>query len=354
MATYSNLYIDQGSDFNATIDLSQATGSLDLTDFTTAGTIAKSYDGTSKGSFTAEVDDTNNELDISLTAAETAALKPGRYVYDVIIKSPAGVITRVLEGQLEVTPGVTFDAIAPETTGGAGNVNSSESSGSGSSSSSGSGSSSSSGDYGTKTEFVFTNSGDDDTDDRYAFIELDTTSGVLPYHVNTSNTSSITLSVRLAKTKNGDSGDIYFFLATQTFVENHRHRKIESATNLHTGDEHGFRSLTSSPIQQGPNAGFKVLLKADQDVGDFKYLVIAFNDGPNSHLHTPGNLEVKFELSELEITDSTHPEGVEIFFKEPKQLINTFPDEATHYTDTSTVGLRKFESISSTTGLFKS
>jgi hypothetical protein len=115
MATYSNLFIDQGSDFNATIDLSQTTGSLNLTNYTSSGNIAKSYDGTSKGSFTAEVDDTDNEVDISLTAAETAALKPGRYVYDVIIKSPAGVITRVLEGQINVTPGVTFDASAPET-----------------------------------------------------------------------------------------------------------------------------------------------------------------------------------------------------------------------------------------------
>ncbi len=115
MATYSNLYIDQGSDFNANIDLTQTAGSLDLTGYTGAGTIAKSYDGTSKGSFTVVVDSTDNELDLSLTAAQTAALKPGRYVYDVIIKSAAGVITRVLEGQLNVTPGVTFDSSAPET-----------------------------------------------------------------------------------------------------------------------------------------------------------------------------------------------------------------------------------------------
>ena len=115
MATYSNLYIDQGSDFDANIDLTQTAGSLDLTGYTGAGTIAKSYDGTSKGSFTVSVDSTDNELDLSLTAAQPAALKPGRYVYDAIIKSAAGVITRVLEGQLNVTPGVTFDSSAPET-----------------------------------------------------------------------------------------------------------------------------------------------------------------------------------------------------------------------------------------------
>ena len=115
MATYSHLFIDQGADFNATIDLAPTAGTLDLTGYTGAATIAKSYDGTSKGSFTVNVDSTDTELDLSLTAAETAALKPGRYVYDVIIKSSAGVITRVLEGQLDVKPGVTFDSSAPET-----------------------------------------------------------------------------------------------------------------------------------------------------------------------------------------------------------------------------------------------
>jgi hypothetical protein len=34
-------------------------------------------------------------------------MKAGRYVYDVEILSSGGTRTRVLEGQLEVTPGVT-------------------------------------------------------------------------------------------------------------------------------------------------------------------------------------------------------------------------------------------------------
>ena len=35
-------------------------------------------------------------------------MKPGRYVYDVEITSPGGVTTRVVEGQVEVTAGVTL------------------------------------------------------------------------------------------------------------------------------------------------------------------------------------------------------------------------------------------------------
>ncbi len=34
-------------------------------------------------------------------------MKAGRYVYDIEITSGSGTKTRVLEGQLEITPGVT-------------------------------------------------------------------------------------------------------------------------------------------------------------------------------------------------------------------------------------------------------
>lgn len=115
MATYSNIFIDQGSNFNTSIDLSDSTD-LDLTNYTAAGTIAKSYDGTTKATFTTSVDSENQTVTISLSASQTASLKPGRYVYDVIIVSPddPAAVTRILEGQIDVTPGVTFDSSAPE------------------------------------------------------------------------------------------------------------------------------------------------------------------------------------------------------------------------------------------------
>ena len=121
MATYSNIFIDQGSDFGMTVDLEQSTGTLDLTGYTARGHIKKSYDSTSlrkvdgtlftngRVDFTVSVDTTNKELDVSLLASTTSEIKAGRYVYDIEIVSgdnPAKV-TRVLEGQLEVTPRVT-------------------------------------------------------------------------------------------------------------------------------------------------------------------------------------------------------------------------------------------------------
>lgn len=116
MSTFSNLFIDQGSGFTTSIDLSDSTN-LTLTNYTAAGKVAKSYDGTTKATFSASVDSTSKIVIISLTPQQTAGLKPGRYVYDIIIVSPDSppAITRILEGQLDVTPGVTFDSSAPET-----------------------------------------------------------------------------------------------------------------------------------------------------------------------------------------------------------------------------------------------
>ena len=315
MATYSNLFIDQGSDFDATIDLSQTTGSLNLTGFSAAGSIAKSYDGTSKGSFTASVDDTNNELDISLTAAETAALKPGRYVYDVIIKSPAGVITRVLEGQLEVTPGVTFDAAAPETTLGAGNVSSSESSGSSSSSAS-------------KSIFTKTLPASSNNDDAYAFIQLDQN---LRYD-NTTN-SSITLSLTFNETQNAESGRATLFLTTQTFVNSPFHWGS-------TVDGYNSNGGTISGLDEGPNTVTLSINSVHATEGTVQYLGIVYEDTSNNALER----EVKFEIKDLEITSSTHPDGVDIGFTGGVLNGNTV----------NSSNAFKFDSISSSTGLFKS
>jgi uncharacterized membrane protein YkoI len=109
MATYSNIFVDQGSDFAMVVDLQQTVGTLDLTGYTARGQIKRTYSSSTSVSFTASVDSANNELDISLSAAQTGAMKAGRYVYDIEIldgNSPASV-TRVLEGQVDVTPRVT-------------------------------------------------------------------------------------------------------------------------------------------------------------------------------------------------------------------------------------------------------
>ena len=107
----SNLTIDQGASFKAEIDVKDADGdALDLTGFTGAGQMRKTYASSTATNFTVEFKNprTTGTLTISLTAAQTNAIKAGRYVYDVeITKTSDAEVTRVVEGQVDVTPGVT-------------------------------------------------------------------------------------------------------------------------------------------------------------------------------------------------------------------------------------------------------
>lgn len=109
MAILSNLTVDQGSTFSVTIDVTDADGNiLNLTGYTVAGQIRKNYDSSTFTAFTGSVSAAVlGKITIALTSTQTNTLVAGRYVYDVEITSGASAITRVLEGQLEVTPGVT-------------------------------------------------------------------------------------------------------------------------------------------------------------------------------------------------------------------------------------------------------
>ena len=109
MAIYSNLTVDQGSAFNASIDITDSDDDpMNLTGYSVEGQFRKSYSSINYTAFSASVSNPpNGTIRIELTDIQTAALKAGRYVYDVEITSPGGVKTRVLEGQIEITPGVT-------------------------------------------------------------------------------------------------------------------------------------------------------------------------------------------------------------------------------------------------------
>ena len=109
MAVYSNLTVDQGTDFTASVDVTDTDGdALDLTGFTVKGEVRRSYYSTTAVALTCAVSNaTSGIITVSLSAAQSDAMKPGRYVYDVEITNSAGTKRRVLEGQLEIMPGVT-------------------------------------------------------------------------------------------------------------------------------------------------------------------------------------------------------------------------------------------------------
>jgi hypothetical protein len=106
MATKVNFLIDQGTTFETTINLNDDDGNpIDLTGYSIAGQMRKHYTSTNYVAFNANL--ALGELNLALAANTTDTLTPGRYVYDVELTDTNGLITRLLEGIITVTPQVT-------------------------------------------------------------------------------------------------------------------------------------------------------------------------------------------------------------------------------------------------------
>ena len=105
-----NLVIDQGASYSTVIELEDDNGNpLILTGYTGNSEIRHHYSSTNaSASFTVNVIANTGQVTLGLTANATANLYgPARYVYDVFLTDPDGIVTRVVEGQITVTPSVT-------------------------------------------------------------------------------------------------------------------------------------------------------------------------------------------------------------------------------------------------------
>ncbi len=110
MAIYANINVDQGADFFSVITVEDITGNVvDLSGYSAAGQVRKTYaSNTIAATFGASITQpANGKISLTLPASTTGAMKAGRYVYDVEITSSGGTVSRVIEGQVEVMPGVT-------------------------------------------------------------------------------------------------------------------------------------------------------------------------------------------------------------------------------------------------------
>jgi len=109
MATIRNLFIDGGTTYSNIISVSGSTGAaLDLTGYTVASQMRKSYSSSIAYNFTTSIYDAiQGKIRLQLTNTQTEQIPAGRWLYDVEITSPSGVRTRVLEGIVTVTPEVT-------------------------------------------------------------------------------------------------------------------------------------------------------------------------------------------------------------------------------------------------------
>lgn len=109
MAGFAELTLEQGASYSTTVTVNGSNGSpTNLTNYTAAAQLRKSYYSSTATDFTVSISNAAaGEISMTLTAANTANLTPGRYVYDLLITSPTFVKTRVVEGIATILPSVT-------------------------------------------------------------------------------------------------------------------------------------------------------------------------------------------------------------------------------------------------------
>lgn len=115
-----NTTLDQGATFKRTFEVLDGNSvAIDVSLYTFAAQLRKlpKDTGTAVATFTAALGSQNNYIDISLTNAQTTAIPvaadaknpraTSRFYYDLEITSPGGVVTRLIEGYIDVSPEVT-------------------------------------------------------------------------------------------------------------------------------------------------------------------------------------------------------------------------------------------------------
>ena len=108
--SYAELTVDQGSTFESTIDLVTDDGAvINVTGYAFTGQIRKSYYSTNPtANLTLSiVDAANGNVKVSISAANTANIKAGRYLYDIKMRDTSNTVTRLVEGVITITPQVT-------------------------------------------------------------------------------------------------------------------------------------------------------------------------------------------------------------------------------------------------------
>ena len=109
-AGYSELFLEQGADFNTVVTLDDVSGAtLNLISYSASSQMRKSYySSNAAATFVVETGGLAGTITLSMSSANTANIYPGRYLYDVYITSVSnGYRVRVLEGIVNVLPQIT-------------------------------------------------------------------------------------------------------------------------------------------------------------------------------------------------------------------------------------------------------
>lgn len=111
MAAYVELVVDQGTTFNNVINITDdvTNAAVNISGYSFESQVRRSY---YSANITANIvctitNASNGEVTMSISASNTANIKPGRYVFDVKSTDSFDVVNRILEGIITINPSVT-------------------------------------------------------------------------------------------------------------------------------------------------------------------------------------------------------------------------------------------------------
>lgn len=110
MAQFIELNLDQGADFNFDMTITNDDGTAkNITNFTFASSMKKSYySSTTAANLTTTIlDAPNGIVRFSISAANNAIIKAGRYLFDIKQIDTSNTVSRVVEGLIIVNPRIT-------------------------------------------------------------------------------------------------------------------------------------------------------------------------------------------------------------------------------------------------------
>ena len=104
-----NFTLEQGTTFSREITVQDSGSAMNLTGYTPRMQMRSTHDSSTIAlTFTASVSNAaQGKIQLSATDTLTSAVEEGIYVYDLEIESSSSGVTRLMEGNVTVTPEVT-------------------------------------------------------------------------------------------------------------------------------------------------------------------------------------------------------------------------------------------------------
>jgi hypothetical protein len=108
VAANYNIILEQKADFSRSFKIQLDNADLDITGYSFNATLKERIQSDSGHDFTVSVaDSATGTITMTMTDEQTGAIKPGDYVYDLVMTDDAGLKTRLIQGMATVTGGIT-------------------------------------------------------------------------------------------------------------------------------------------------------------------------------------------------------------------------------------------------------